>query len=81
MRNRRLFDQRSTRENEELARIAEAAAKARATYCTARNLLIEAGNEPLLAELDALALALEQLAALAASRKNLRPADSDAFIR
>src|SRR5450631_4617007 len=69
------FDQRSTRENEEFARVAEVAAKVQAAYSKARKLLVKTGNETLLAELDASSLALDQLAALATSRRKLRPAD------
>ena len=66
-------DPRSTPNNEEFARVAEATAKVRAAYCTARKLLIETGNEAVLTELDALSLALDQLTALATSRRKLPP--------
>ena|SRR5450755_800427 len=67
------FDQRSTREDEEFARVAEVAAKVQAAYSKARKLLAETGNETLLTELDALSRALDQLAVLARSRKKPSP--------
>jgi hypothetical protein len=69
------FDQRSTREHEAFARVAEATAKVQAAYSTARKLLVETGNETLLAELAALALALDELASLATSRSKPPPSD------
>jgi uncharacterized membrane-anchored protein YhcB (DUF1043 family) len=67
------LNQRLERDDEEFARVAEVAAKVQAAYSTARKLLAETGNETLLTELDALSRALDQLTALARSRKKPSP--------